>query len=233
MNEKKDNLKPAPVMLIAGGPQAKNMDFLLAEALKLSKAPQPAIAYIGTASEDDRSFFNMFKRRFAAAGAGSVVLVPIVKKFERTQAESIFSTSDLIFLSGGEVEMGMEYLKKHDLLPSLARLYKGGKPFFGVSAGSIMLSRHWLRWRDPDDDNTVELMDCLGFAPLLCDVHAEEDGWEEMKRLLAFFAAGTRGYGIPADGALLVGTKGKVTAIGNAPLQFVKKGKAVVLQKEL
>ena len=222
--------KPAPVILIAGGPQAKNNDIILAAALKLSHVPNPAIAYIGTASDDDRTFFNMFKRRFITAGAASVTLVPIVKQFDRIRVKTILAESDLIFVSGGEVEGGMEFLKKRNLIPFLTSLYKSGKPFFGVSAGSIMLCRNWLRWRDPDDDNTVELMDCLGFAPLLCDVHAEEDDWEEMKRLLGFFPKGTTGYGIPTGGALHVSETGKVTAIGAEPFQFIKKDKNVVLQ---
>jgi hypothetical protein len=64
-----------------------------------------------------------------------------------------------------------------------------------------MLCRNWMHWRDPDDDDTAELLDCLGFAPPLCDVHAEEDNWVEMKRLLGFFPQGTIGYVIPVNSA--------------------------------
>ena len=136
---------------------------------------------------------------------------------------------DLIFVSGGEVERGMEVLKKRNLIPLLTTLYKSGKPFCGASAGAIMLCRNWMHWLDENDDSTAELMDCLGFAPLLCDVHDEEDGWEEMKRLLGFFPEGTKGYAIPAGGALHVTPTGKVTALGTAPLLFIKKGNKVVL----
>jgi peptidase E len=224
--------KPAPVMLIAGGPQAKNTKIIIAEALKLSKKQKPAIAYIGTASGDDISFFNMLKKMFVAAGAGSVTLVPIVKNFNREKAEKILHDCDLIFISGGEVAGGMDYLIKYNLIPLLTDLYNSGKPFCGVSAGAIMLCKNWMRWEDEDDDNTVELLDCLGFAPLLCDVHAEEDDWEEMKRLLGFFPEGTIGYGIPAGGALIVTPHGKISAIGKKPLKFIKKNSNIVLQDE-
>ena len=88
-----------------------------------------------------------------------------------------------------------------------------------------MLCRNWMHWRDPDDDDTAELLDCLGFAPLLCDVHAEEDDWVEMKRLLSLFPQGTTGYGITAEGALRVAPDGKITSIGYEPVRFIKKGR--------
>ena len=49
-----------------------------------------------------------------------------------------------------------------------------------------MLSRQWIAWSDPDDDATAAPFDCLGFAPLLCDTHAEEDDWNELRALLEF-----------------------------------------------
>lgn len=223
--------KPAPVMLIAGGPQARNNEVIFAEALKLSPKQKPTIAYIGTASGDDISFFNMLKKMFVAAGADSVTLVPIVKNFHKEKVEKILNDCDLIFISGGEVAGGMDYLQEHNLIPLLTDLYNSGKPFCGVSAGAIMLCKNWMRWEDENDDNTIELLDCLGFAQLLCDVHAEEDDWEEMKRLLSFFPEGTVGYGIPAGGALIVTLQGEITASGKKPLIFIKKNRNIVLQK--
>jgi len=223
--------KPAPILLIAGGPQAENNDIILSAVMKLTSAQHPVIAYIGTASNDDKPFFNMFKQRFIAAGAADVTLVPLVRQFDRPRAEAILKAGDLIFVSGGEVARGMDILKKRQLTPFLTGLYRSGKPFFGVSAGRIMLWRNWVRWHDPNDDNTAELMECLGFAPLLCDVHAEEDNWEELKKLMSFFPKGTKGYGIPAGGALHVTKNGKITTLGIKPVQFVKKGNNVILHK--
>jgi len=47
----------------------------------------------------------------------------------------------------------------------LRRLHRSGRLFFGTSAGSIMLSRKWVRWRDPHDDRSAELFPCLGLHP--------------------------------------------------------------------
>jgi hypothetical protein len=48
------------------------------------------------------------------------------------------------------------------------------------------------------------LFECLGFAPLYCDVHGEGDGWDEFKALLSLLPEKTVGHGIRADGALRV-----------------------------
>jgi peptidase E len=186
------------------------------------KKKAPCVAYIGTASSDNKEFFLMLKQIIMAAGAGSVTLVPIVRRFEPDKAKDILLASDIVFISGGDVDLGMRYLRKRNLVALFRKLYDRGKIFCGISAGAIMLCRNWMHWRDPDDDNTVELLDCLGFAPLLCDVHDEEDNWVEMKRLLGFFPQGTTGYCIPAEGALRVSPDGKITTIGSAPVRFIK-----------
>ena len=214
--------KPADIFLLAGGMQSKNNEEILAGALALSKKETPNVAYIGTASDDNKEFFLRLKQIIMAAGAGNVTLVPIVRRFDPDKARDILLSSDVVFISGGDVDLGMKYLHKRKLVSLFREIYDQGKIFCGISAGAIMLSRSWIRWRDPDDDNTVELFDCLGFAPLLCDVHAEEDNWMEMKRLLGFFPQGTTGYGIPAEGALRVAPDGKITSIGSAPVQFIK-----------
>jgi dipeptidase E len=215
--------KPADVFLIAGGMQSTNNKEMLAEALALIKKKNPDVAYIGTASGDNKEFFLWIRQLFIAAGAGNVSLVPIVRRFDQDKARDILLSSEVVFISGGDVNLGMKYLRSRKLVTFLRELYDQGKLFCGVSAGAIMLSRNWMNWRDPDDDDTVELLDCLGFARLLCDVHAEEDNWVEMKRLLGFFPKGTAGYGIPANGALRVAPDGKITSIGSAPVRFIKK----------
>lgn len=158
-----------------------------------------------------------------------MTLVPIVRRFDLDNVRDILLGSDVVFINGGDVEMGMKYLRKRNLVPFFRELYDLGKLFCGVSAGAIMLCRNWMHWRAPDDDDTVELLDCLGFAPLLCDVHAEEDNWVEMKRLLGFFPQGTIGYGIPAEGALRVAQNGEVTDIGTPAVRFVKKGVDIII----
>ena len=223
--------KPADIFLIAGGPQSKNTKAILAEVLKSSKKKAPSVAYIGTASSDNKEFFLMLSQILMTAGAGNVTLVPIVRRFDPAKSRNILLSSDVVFISGGDVDLGMKYLRKRNLIPFFRELYQVGKLFCGISAGAILLCRNWMHWRDPDDDGTVELLDCLGFAPLLCDVHDEEDDWMEIKRLLGFFPQGTVGYGIPAEGALRVSPNGKIASLGSASVRFIKKANTISISK--
>jgi peptidase E len=136
--------KPADIFLVAGGPQAKNTKEILAEVLATCKKKTPSVAYIGTASNDNKDFFLMLRPINMAAGAGKVTLVPIVRKFDLDKARELLIDSDVIFISGGDVEMGMKYLTKRKLIPFFRELYDGGKLFCGVSAGAIMLCRNWM-----------------------------------------------------------------------------------------
>ena len=94
------------IYLLAGGP-GKNgrLAEQLAEALRGSGAAHPAVAYIGTASGDDRSFMNWFWPPLSRAGAASLTLAPLAgKRADPEKAAEILRASDVIFVSGGEVE---------------------------------------------------------------------------------------------------------------------------------
>ena len=80
------------------------------------------------------------------------------------RAQKILESADIIFISGGDVAAGMEVLKEKNMVGFLTGLYRQGKPFWGISAGAIMLADRWVRWTDPDDDASAELFPCLGFA---------------------------------------------------------------------
>ena len=131
--------------------------------------------------------------------------------------------SDMIYISGGDVGRGMQVLNERRMTGFLAGLYRQGKPFFGLSAGSIMLAKEWVRWRDPDDDATAEIFPCMAFVPVLCDTHDEQGGWEELRRLLMLEKAGSVGYGIATGTALKVFPDGKVEALGGAIHRFVRR----------
>ena len=78
------------------------------------------------------------------------------------KASNILESADIIFVSGGDVEAGMDVLQEKNMMSFFNELYRQGKPFFGISAGAIMLADRWIRWPDPDDDDSAELFPCLG-----------------------------------------------------------------------
>jgi cyanophycinase-like exopeptidase len=136
-------------------------------------------------------------------------------------------------MSGGDVDEGMRVLTACGMVGLLTDLFREGKPFFGFSAGSIMLASSWVRWRDPGDDASAELFPCLGFAPVLCDTHGEADGWEELRTLARLAPPGSLGYGITSGAALVVAPDGTVSALGGDIHRFCRTARTVVQQESL
>ncbi|RPI77090.1 MAG: hypothetical protein EHM45_10495 [Desulfobacteraceae bacterium] len=218
-----------PVFLLAGGPgsRTRSPDPLLQTIFAAAAKSKPSIAYLGSASGDDCDFFEWSAHYFKQSGAGPVQLAPTVgPKAHPDKAKEVMKSADMVYVSGGDVEAGMAVIAQTGLQPFLKRLFKGGKLFFGLSAGSIMLAQAWVRWEDPDNDATARIFPCLNFGPLLCDTHAEKEDWEELRVLLSLSPDGTRGYGIPSGGGLRVDADGSVQAMGKPVHCFMhKKGK--------
>jgi len=210
--------KTAAIHLIGGGPKIprKGSDPLLEAAFAEAGKPNPTVAYVGAASDDDRGFFRLLDDLFRRSGASDVRLVALASpRSDAAAARELLSRSDIVFVSGGDVEVGIAHLQRHGLVSYLRDLHDGGKPFFGASAGSIMLASRWVRWADPDDETSAEIFPCLGMAPVVCDTHAEDDDWEELRAFLALARNGV-GFGIPTGAALRVGPDGSLTALGAA-----------------
>jgi peptidase E len=218
------------VYLLAGGRSANRRanDLLVREAFRESGKKSPSVGYMGTASGDDGYFFNLLAGMFKESGAGEVrhaLLAP--DNADISEAKSILKHSDMVCISGGDVDTGIRILEERRMIHFLAELYQEGKPFFGLSAGSIMLAKEWVRWRNPDDDATAEVFPCLGLAPVLCDTHDEAGGWEELKVLLMLAKDGAAGYGIAAGTALRVSPDGRIEALGGAVHRYVSRGGTV------
>jgi cyanophycinase-like exopeptidase len=239
--------KQKPVYLIAGGrgmERRKGPDPLIQAALGLARASgervvrqserRPSVAYVGAASGDNPVFRVWVARLFQKAGAGAVTLAPLCgKRADPRKARAVLEEADIVFVSGGDVEEGMRVLEETEMIEPLQSLYRQGKPFFGISAGSIMLARHWVRWRDPKDDSTAELFPCLGIARVLCDTHGEGDGWEELKALVRLAPPRAIGHGIVSGSALVVRPGGGVSAVWGEIDRFARKGGEAVRVESL
>ena len=204
-----------PVFLIAGDPDSRRSrsDPLLRMVFDSCGVSFPSIVYIGAANHDDRGFFGWVSDTFRKSGSGDVTLASTVGRFERRSFEKACAAADAVFISGGDVEEGMDVVARRRLAPLFSELYRGGKLLFGVSAGSIMLARAWVRWKD-EDDSIGCVFSCLGIADVLCDVHGEKDNWDELKALLRLSPAGSIGYGIRAGAAIRVDADGTVEPMG-------------------
>jgi peptidase E len=214
-----------PVYLLAGGRprNAQTLNPLFHAVFRESGKISPTIAYVGAASDDSKAFFLLMAAIVKGAGAGKIKHVMLSsEKADIEKAKDILESSDIVYFSGGDVERGMQVLQEKYLIGFMVGLYQQGKPFFGISAGSIMLAKEWIRWRDPEDDATVEIFPCLGIAPIICDTHGEQDGWEELQALLKLKEDGVTGYGIVSGMAMKVFPDGRIEALGGAVHQYRK-----------
>jgi len=225
---------PKPVYLIAGGRDRKSLRSVFRLIGEDAVRTKPTIAYVGVASGDSLPFYLMMSTMIKEAGDCQIRRVLMAaRKANLDKAEAILESADAVFMSGGDVEAGMHILEEKKMVGFLTGLFKRGKVFFGVSAGSIMLGREWVRWRDPEDDSTTELFPCLGIAPIICDTHAEADDWEELKSALRLKDEGAEGYGIPSGSCLKVYPDGRTEALDGAITRFVKRGGNIAGQPEL
>jgi peptidase E len=216
-----------PVYLLAGGRprNPRTPDPLVAAIIRDSGFKSPSIAYVGAANGDDEGFFQRMAGAFKAAGSGSIThTVTVPRRADLSSARNILEAADIVFISGGDVYGGMRVLEEKDMVGFLAGLYRQGKPFFGLSAGAIMLAGEWVRWPDPDNSDSAELFPCLNFAPVICDCHDEECDWEELKAALSLKPDGSSGYGLASGTGIRVSPEGGVEAIGGAVYRYARRG---------
>jgi peptidase E len=216
------------VYLMAGGRGGKANDIIMKAIFEELDKPKPVIAYVGAASGDDKKFFGFIGDMIKGGGECTLTQVMLcARKADINKAKDILAGSDAVFMSGGDVEAGMQVLQDKGLSGFFKDLYLSGKLYFGASAGSIMLAEEWVRWRDPEDDSTAELFPCLGIAPVICDTHAEEDHWEELQWALKLKKPGLTGYGIATNSCLKVSPGGELEALGGAVARFRSKDNQV------
>jgi peptidase E len=156
-------------------------------AIDATGKKNPQIAYVGAASGDSLMFEKMLGPLIFGLGA-EVVSVKLTKpKLTTSAAKQQLADSDIIFVTGGDVEEGMRIINERDLASYFRELAGQGKVFEGVSAGSIMLGQHWVRF-DEEDDTKAEVFDCLGVVPFSFDAHGEKDDWDELRALAKLMA---------------------------------------------
>lgn len=213
-----------PVYLLAGGRSEgpRSMSLVMQAISSDIGKPKPEIAYVGVASFGDNwGFYKMIAGMLHSACRCQVKRVKIVQKNADLElARKNLLAADAVFMSGGDMEAGMKILVEKNLTGFFRDLYHQGKLFFGASAGSIMLANEWIRWKNPDDESSAELFPCLGIAPLICDTHAEEDKWVELKSALRLKGEGAIGFGIPAGACLRVHPDGQLEALGRKVVRY-------------
>ncbi|HET7609606.1 MAG TPA: Type 1 glutamine amidotransferase-like domain-containing protein [Gammaproteobacteria bacterium] len=218
-----------PVTLIAGefGSPHFGTSPHLEEAVRLARKEAPQALYIGAASGDDETFGTALCALIGAAGASDVFWPKLTKRpRDKSVARKALARVDFVFVGGGDVEAGMDVLRRAQLIAELRAAAARGVVFAGMSAGAIMLGERWVRWPRADaTDDEAETYECLGLAPCALDTHGEGDRWGEARSFAAVRARElkrkARAFGIPSGGALVVRGGGKMHARGKPVPVFV------------
>jgi hypothetical protein len=71
------------------------------------------------------------------------------------------------------------------------------------------------------------LFDCLGFIQTTFDTHAEDEDWKELKAALRLQGPGSKGYGIPKGGLVIVDGEGNFSTPESPLLTYVNDGGSV------
>lgn len=203
--------------LVGGGPGAVlALRHHFKAALDTLNVEKPLVAYVGVASNDNPGFQKMLTTGLALSGARFRAAKIASAKASMTAARDLLLECDLVFVSGGDVEHGMNVLKDKGLLPFFRDLFRTGKPMFGLSAGSLMLAREWVRFPN-EDESKAELFECIGAAPIHVDAHSEDDDWSELRTLVRLLVErgdpSPVGYGLTAKGGLAAEVTGDHVAL--------------------
>jgi cyanophycinase-like exopeptidase len=211
-----------PVTLMAG--KFGSRDFgtkpYLGDALRLTGKSAPLVLYIGAASSDDSGFGARISAVLEAAGAERVLWPKLTgPKKERERAREALAQADLVFVGGGDVEVGVDAFHAADLLGDLRAAARRGAVLAGMSAGAIMLGERWIRWPSTKaGDDEAETYACLGLVPCSLDTHGEADDWSEARSFAAVRAreVGKEAnvLGVPSGAALVIDVDGALHARG-------------------
>ena len=126
---------PQPVFLLAGG-RGRVILTTFADVRKIIKnigKKTPVIAFVGAASLRDNWLIyvlicGLIKIR-CRCRIQRVAIAP--RKASLDKAKSILQNADAIFMSGGDVEVGMQVLREKNMVGFIQELARQGKLFLG------------------------------------------------------------------------------------------------------
>jgi peptidase E len=228
---------PVPIYLFAGGRGKSVLTTfaIIGNVIKGISKARPEIAVVGVASLKDNWLVYALMSRLIKANCKCRIRRVLIARpnADIEKAKEILTEADAVFLGGGDAEAGMHILNEKNMVGFFRELAKQGKLLLGASAGTIMISQEWVRWKDPDDDATAELFPCLGLSPVICDTHAEGDDWVELKAALRLKGDGATGYGITSGVLLKAYPGGRLEAEGGVVAKYANVSGKIERQPDL
>jgi cyanophycinase len=178
----------------------------------------PAAAYLGASNGDNPDLFSVFAAAMEVLGVTRCRMVPAHPTDEDL---AFLREADLILLAGGDVQQGWRAFEAAGLRHLLAKRHREGAVLVGVSAGAVQLGLVGWPVGDPAPE---KLFPTLGLVPFVIDAHAEEDDWEELRRIVARSGGAMRGLGIPRGAGVVLHPDGSVEAVRHPAVELVARG---------
>src|SRR5579863_591828 len=111
------------IHLIGGGPGAiLSTRKILKQAIKTLDKKKPVLAYVGVATNDNVGFQKMLSAMFVGTGACLESVKLARKNASVATAKRVLEECDAIFMSGGDVEHGMNVLHERGVADDFRKL---------------------------------------------------------------------------------------------------------------
>jgi dipeptidase E len=127
------------------------------ELLRLIDKEKPRIAYIASATDSTRKYYNQKLEYYKNLGVEHLLYFDLDKEYDETKVDEILSC-DAIHLSGGNTYYFLNSLQKRNFIPVLQDYVLNGNVLIGISAGSILMSET-IDIAQFGDDNFLNLED--------------------------------------------------------------------------
>ncbi len=109
------------------------------ELLRMIGKERPRIAYIASASDITRKYYQPKAEYYRKLGVGHLFYFDLDQEYDESKIDELLSC-DAIHLSGGNTYYFLRSLQKRNFIPLLRDYVSRGKVLIGISAGSILMS---------------------------------------------------------------------------------------------
>lgn len=198
-----------PLVAIGGAEDKASEAIVLRKVLDLSRAPDPTVGVITTASSIPDEVYSGYDAAFSSLGAAEVLDIRVRTRLDagsETFVEMI-RRSDVIFISGGDQMRLTNILGASPALAAIRGRHAEGAVIAGTSAGAACQSRTMV-YGGPADDSlrkgAVKMSAGFGFVEgVIIDTHFLERG--RFSRLMEVGATNPEylGVGLGEDAAVL------------------------------
>jgi cyanophycinase len=175
----------------------------------------PKAAYIGASNGDQPEFYSLFQAAMESMGISNCRAVPSQPSKEDI---SFIEESDLILLSGGDVERGWRTFEQNGLKELVPRKRFDGAILMGVSAGAVQLGLGHL-----SNAAQPKRVDMFRFAPFYVGAHDEGNDWFDLRALVNLAQSDARAIGLPAGGGAVYYADGTLEPLRKPLIEIVKE----------